>query len=567
MDNERNTIRPLAGRWHDVIYWGLMLAACVVFYVMNTWTSFKEDDMEFSLLSDVGFMDFLRSQYDHFMNSNGRCADLFATMFCAFLGKPAFNVCNTLVFGLMAHLLSLLGTGRRSVLALVMFITAVGTCYPVPGQTMLFVAGSCNYMWAITSSLLVVYLLQRLHGVRLGGLRLALLMLLAFVAGNFNEATSFGFLGGMVLYYVFNRDRLDRNARWALLAYFLGVVLIIASPSAWDRAARGGINVGLGLGELLSSRSFIFAEKMVRIVTPIAAVVVGLGALVWKGWRPLRRCVWTYVLISLAFLMFVLGYLYERAYAPLATVAFIILVMAADYLLSRWQWSRWLRLLAIIFGLALSVFAYSRSMPVLHDLKVFEDNIVRDINAAPRHAILHEYRFNGYSRFATPLNYVSATYFNRESTYCAYYKKDNVQFVDDSIYVRYHSGRLLDGARLMPLVSDRPEIADTVLSFPDQDYMIVVLNVDTLPPTPQISNYYLNQPDETLTEEDRQFRADRGLDESFEIKGFYPLYYQGKHLLVFPLVDDATSHIVIQLDYDHLMGDMTLRWKPNSVAP
>jgi hypothetical protein len=97
--------------------------------------------------------------------------------------------------------------------------------------------------------------------------------------------------------------------------------------------------------------------------------------------------------------------------------------------------------------------------------------------------------------------------------------------------------------------------------------MIVVLNVDTLPPTPQISNYYLNQPDETLTEEDRQFRADRGLDESFEIKGFYPLYYQGKHLLVFPLVDDATSHIVIQLDYDHLMGDMTLRWKPNSVAP
>jgi 4-amino-4-deoxy-L-arabinose transferase-like glycosyltransferase len=200
--------------------------------------------------------------------------------------------------------------------------------------------------------------------------------------------------------------------------------------------------------------------------------------------------------------MFVLGYLYERAYAPLATVAFIILVMAADYLLSRWQWSRWLRLLAIIFGLALSVFAYSRSMPVLHDLKVFEDNIVRDINAAPRHAILHEYRFNGYSRFATPLNYVSATYFNRESTYCAYYKKDNVQFVDDTIYVRYHSGRLLDGARLMPLVSDRPEIADTVLSFPDQDYMIVVLNVDTLPPTPQISNYYLNQPDETLTEED-----------------------------------------------------------------
>ena len=558
---------PVAKRWHDIAYWTLMAMACAVFFVLNLWTSFKEDDMEFSLLRNVGLMDFLRSQYEHFMNSNGRCADFFAMLFCAFLGKPAFNVCNTLVFGLMAHLLSLLGTGRRSVLALVMFITVVGTCFPVPGQTMLFVAGACNYMWAITSSLLVVYLLQRLHGVRLGGLKLALLMLLAFVAGNFNEATSFGFLGGLVLYYVFNRDKFDRNARWTLLAYFLGVLLIVASPGAWDRAARGGINVGSGFGELLATRSFIFAEKMVRIVTPIIAVAVGLVALIWKGWRPVRQCVWTYVVICLVCLMFTLGYLFERAYSPLTTAAFIIVVMAADYLLSRRGLWRWIRLLTIIFGLAISVFAYSRSMPVLHDLKVFEDNIVREITAAPRHAILHEHRFTGYSRFAIPLSYVSANYFIRESTYCAFYDKDNIQFVDDSVYVRYHSGRLLDGARLLPIVSDRPEIADTVLGFPDQNHMIVVLNVDTLLPTPQICNYYFNQPDETLSEEDKQFRADHGLDQSFELRGFYPLYYQGKHLLVFPLVNPSTSHIVIQLDYDHLMGDMTLRWKPDTVAP
>ena len=558
---------PVAKRWHDIAYWTLLAVACGVFFVLNLWTSFKEDDMEFSLLRNVDFMDFLRSQYEHFMMSNGRCADFFATLFCAFLGKPAFNVCNTLVFGLMAHLLSLLGTGRRSVLALVMFVTVVGTCYPVPGQTLLFVAGACNYMWAITTSLLVVYLLQRLHGAKLGGVKLALLMLLAFVAGNLNEATSFGFLGGLVLYYVFNRDKLDRNARWTLLAYFLGVLLIIASPGAWDRAARGGINVGSGFGELLATRCFIFAEKMVRIITPIIAVAVGVVALIWKGWRPVRQCVWTYVVICLACLMFALGYLFERAYSPLATVAFIIVVMAADNLLSHWRMSKWLRLLVIFLGLAVSVFAYSRSMPVLHDLKVFEDNIVSEIKAAPRHAILHEHRFNGYSRFAIPLSYVSANYFSRESTYCAYYDKDNVQFVDDSVYVRYHSGRLLDGACLMPLVSDRPEIADTVLCFPDQDHMIVVLNVDTLPPTPQIANYYLSQPDETLSEEDRQFRTNHGMDASFITRGFYPLYYQGKHLLVFPLVSEATSHIVIQLDYDHLMGDMTLRWKPNAVAP
>ena len=115
--------------------------------------------MEFSLLRDAGFMDFLRAQYDHYMTANGRCADFFATLFCAYLGKPLFNVVNTLMFAGMAHLVSLLSTGRRSVLVLALFIAYVGLWFPVPGQTMLFVAGSCNYMWAIVASLLMVYLL------------------------------------------------------------------------------------------------------------------------------------------------------------------------------------------------------------------------------------------------------------------------------------------------------------------------------------------------------------------------------------------------------------------------
>ena len=62
-------------RWHDAAYWGLLLAVCVVFYWMNVWTSFKEDDMEFSLLRGSGLMDLLRARYDHFMTSNGRCSD------------------------------------------------------------------------------------------------------------------------------------------------------------------------------------------------------------------------------------------------------------------------------------------------------------------------------------------------------------------------------------------------------------------------------------------------------------------------------------------------------------
>lgn len=552
-------------RWHDLAYWGLLLVACAVFYVLNLWTSFKEDDMEFSLLRDAGLMDFLRAQYDHFMTSNGRCADFFAMLFCAFLGKSAFNVVNTLVFALMAHLVTLLSTGRRSVSVLAMFVACVGVCYPVPGQTMLFVAGSCNYMWAITASLLLVYLLQRVHGKRLGFVKTLLLMVLAFVAGDFNEATSFGFFAGLVLYYIFNRNQLDRNAKMALLAYFLGIVCIVASPAAWGRAAMGGgVVLSSGWRELVMSRCYIFAEKMFRIVVPVAAFIVALVALFWKGFAPLKRCRWGYILLCQMLVMFALGYLYERAYAPLATVAFIIVAMAVDWLISSRRWDRWARPLVIILSLALSCVAYAHAMKVLSSLKAFEDNIERDITAAPRQAILHEYRFKGFSRFATPLCYVSADYFNRESTYCAFYDKDNVQFVSDSVYDRYHSGRLLDGSQLLPLTSDRPEIADTVLRFPDQDYMIVVLNADTLKPSPQFASYYVTSADTALTEQDRQYRAKYGLDTEYTLRSYYPLYYQQRHLLVLPLIDDATSHIVLQLDYDGTLGNMTLSRKPES---
>lgn len=558
MGNDYQLSRPAASRWHDAAYWGLLSVACVVFYMLNVWTSFKEDDMEFSLLSGAGLMDLWRARWEHYLTSNGRCADFYATIFCAYLGKPLFNVVNTLVFALMGHLVVLLSVGRRSVLALALFLAMVGVCFPVPGQTMLFVAGSCNYMWAIVASLALIYLLQRYKDVEPGWGGIALLMVLAMVAGNFNEATSFGVLGGLVMFYLFNRREVDRRTLLVLAAYLAGVLVIVGSPGAWNRVAGGGISVNMGLWDLLKSRGYIFAKMMVKFVMPLFALLTVAVTLLWKGWGSIKRCKWAYILSAMAALMLLLGYLFERAYAPLSTVSFIIVAGAIDGLLSQWRHARPVRLLLVALALGVSVYAYSDAARVLYRLKAFEDGIARDIAAAPRHAVLHEYRFEGSNRFATPLRYVSTDFFNREATYCAYYDKDNVQFVGDSVFARYHTGRLLDGAVPLSLVSDRPEIADTVLAFPDQDYMVVVLNVDTLKPTPQLANYYLAKAGAGLNAEEKRFRNQHGLAADFEPHGFFPLYYQGRQLLVFPLIDEDVSHIVFQLDYDGTLGEMTL---------
>lgn len=538
-------------RWHDVAYWGLLVVAFAVMLVMNALTTLKEDDMAFTLIEGVwtpvrSFTDLLQSHLTHYSGTNGRLADLVPELFAGLLGKTAFNVCNALVFALMAHLVSLLATGRRSLLGLSSFLAIVGTCYPVPGETMLWMAGSANYMWAITLSLALVLALKHAQGKPLGWGDALLWLLFGFVAGGFNEATSLGFLGGFMLFCAFNHRFFDRRFVVTVMGYALGIMLIASSPGMWNRVATD-ITTNIGPDDLFASRWHIFIEKMWRFYLPLLALAVGVVLLLRRrGREALRQSVWTYVLLCLAMVMFALGLNHERAYSPLVTVAAIIVIGAADSLLTaRW---RHLRLFAVIILLGLSAFTYGRGIKVLSQYKAYDEQVEREIIASPAQAILPERQFDGYSRFVKPMNYMSTNYFAHELIYRAYYGKDNVQFVSDSVYVRNRDGRLLDGAQVWPMIAGNPDITGDVLRIPWQDYIAVTLRLDTLPATSQTARYCFEKAEEALTREELQRRQDYGLNLNYEPKGFYPLEYQGQRYFIIPVPDSTITHIEIPMD-------------------
>ena len=556
MDLAKMMESPGHRRWHDAAYWVVLLAACVVMYVMNTLTPFKEDDMAYSVIPSGSLREFCSSLVDHFMTTNGRFADVVANVFCALLGKPVFNVCNALVFGLMAHLVALLSAGRRSLMALTLFLAVVGVCYPVPGETMLWVAGSCNYLWAVTASLALIYYLLNHKDGPLGWGRAVLLLLGAFIAGNFNEATSFGVFAGLFLYYAFNRRKVDRRVVIAMVGYLLGVAMIVASPGAWSRMAEGSGEAHSGFIGLLSSHWYIFNEKMWRFYTPLTACVAGLVVLLSKGFGMVRRSMWTYLFVCLVLFMFAMGFrvINERAYAALVTVGFIITARTACWLLSRWPWAR----MAVAAGaLAMSAYATVHAYGPVKAYKAFEDGVVSDIVKAPREAVLLDRRFDGYSRFVFPLRFVSSETFMRENVYCAYYDKDNVQFVSDSVYARYHQGRLLDGAVEAPVKTDRPDIVNAMLTIPGQEYMVITLNVDTMPFTSQQASYVVS----ALSQEEMEFRNNYGLFTDHTPQGFYPLRYQDRLLLIFPSVSDSVEHIEFPIDNLEPPTQVTLHLK------
>lgn len=540
-----------SGRWHDVAYWGLLVVAFAVMLVMNALTTFKEDDLAFTLIEGVwtpvrSFADLLQSHLTHYTGTNGRLADLVPELFAGLLGKTAFNVINALVFVLMAHLVSLLATGRRSLLGLSSFLTVVGTCYPVPGETMLWMAGSANYMWAITLSLALVLALKRAQGKPLGWGMALVWLLFGFVAGGFNEATSLGFLGGLMLFYAFNYRLFDRRVVVTLMGYALGIMLIVSSPGAWNRMATD-IALDLRPDDLLSSRWHIFMEKMWRFYLPLLAAAVGVFLLLRRRDRAVvRQSVWTYVLVCSAAVMFALGLNHERAYAPLVTVAAIIVIQTVDFLLAG-RWQR-LRLLAVIALLGLCAFTYARGIVRLSQYKAYNEQVEREIAAAPGQAILPERQFDSYSRFIKPMNYMSTNYFAHEVIYRAYYGKENVQFVNDSVYHRYHERRLLDGAQVWPMKAENPDITGDVLRIPGQDYIAVTLRLDTLPATPQTARYSFEKAETALSQEELQRRQDYGLTTAYEPKGFFPLEYQGKRYLILPVPDSTITQIEIPMD-------------------
>lgn len=540
-----------SGRWHDVAYWGLLVVTFAVMLAMNALTPFKEDDLAFTLVEGVwtpvrSFADLLQSHLTHFSGTNGRLADLVPELFAGLLGKTAFNVCNALVFALMAHLVSLLATGRRSLLSLSFFLAIVGSCYPVPGETMLWMSGSANYMWTITLSLALVLALKRAQGKPLGWATALLWLLFGFVAGGFNEATSLGFLGGFLLYYAFNYHLFDRRVVVTIMGYALGIMLIVSSPGAWNRVTTD-IALNLSPDDLLSSRWHIFMEKMWRFYLPVLAVAVGICLLLTRRGRgSIRRSIWTYVLLALATVMFVLGLNHERAYAPLATVAAIIVIAAVDALLTM-RWQR-LRLFAVIALLGLSVFTYARGIKVLGQYKAYNEQVEREIAEAPAQAVLLERQFDGYSRFIKPMNFMSTNYFAHEVIYRAYYDKENVQFVGDSVYRRYHEGRMLDGAQVWPMKAENPDITGDVLRVPGQDYIAVTLRLDTLPATFQTARYCFEKAEAAITQEELQRRQDYGLNINYEPKGFYPLEYRGQRYFILPVPDSTITRIEIPMD-------------------
>lgn len=519
-----------ADRINQVIYWMLLIAGCAVFLLMNIYTTVKEDDLFHSMIGGGSsrpintLADVFRSWVEYY-RYDARTANIISFTFNGILGKSVFNVFNTLVFGVMAHLLSRVTAHRNSPMVLTVLFTYIVTAMPVPGETLLWATASFNNLWNWTAtSLLVVYLLSHRNSAPARWLCVLLLLVAAFT-GAINEGMTLGAFGGLVLYYLFNRDKVDRVVAVALIGYLMGVLLLLTCPGAWDRASLE-VSHDSNPVTMLSQHFHAVLPHWLHYVTPVAALLVLIIDVAIRGFkRVLLSTPWPFIFLALLAFTFVLGKDQPRLYFPVSMAGLLIVTEGLCRLLSRWAWLRWA---IVALGLAVCIHLYPSNIATMKRYQAFFDRIDTTIRQSPEsQVILKKQIFDGYSRFIKYFNFDSWTFFIREETLCHHYNKKNIQFVPDSIYERFHSGRLLDGAVLMPMAAPQCPDIDNVLAVPSQGYMLVKMKQDTISHTYQHAQAY---------------QAD-GTPMPLPVS-YFPLLYQGHEYLIFPMVGNSIHKLV-----------------------
>lgn len=150
--------------------------------------------------------DVFNSMRAHYNTVNGRVLLHFIVQFMMLVGKPVFNVCNSLVFVALVWLIYLHSKGRNknhSAAIFCMAAVAVWTFVPGCGVTLFWLDGSVNYMWGsvIRLAALLPFRYYADGGKSKNNAFATVLMLvLSFAAGATNENTSAALIGMMVLY-------------------------------------------------------------------------------------------------------------------------------------------------------------------------------------------------------------------------------------------------------------------------------------------------------------------------------------------------------------------------------
>jgi len=302
----------------------------ILMYFFNYLTPLASDDFNYHFIywdhctPDTrinGFKDIISSMAYHYYEINGRVLLHGILEVFTFIGKPFFNVVNSLMYVMLSLLIYKHCVGlRKSKHSLLLYLAINVMLWLFVqrwGQTTVWMTGSVNYLWGCVIRLIALLpfrLYADYEGAQKNHWSLAALMFFGgVIAGATNENTGAAMIGMMALFMISYRVHLKKVPVWSitgLVGAVAGYAFMVLAPSNFSRA-----NVWNEIGNSFSQRVVNIPGNSILILAAPAALYVVLAYLLYTY----RKGDQTYKL-STSFI-YILG-TFSGIYAMLATPFF-----------------------------------------------------------------------------------------------------------------------------------------------------------------------------------------------------------------------------------------------------
>ena len=228
------------------IFGAIVVASFLMIYVYNVLTPLMSDDLLFDKSLYHSFLDVIKQEYFQYMNWNGRSVLQIILKIFSIFPKSVFDVFNSICY-VATMLLVYLNVKREKVYDVFLYVL-INICVWVFcvdfSQTILWLAGACNYLWGICIilSFVTIYRFYLQKGSEIKHKRLAgiLLFVTGMLAGWGNENTSGGAILIILLLtakYYYENKKVTKVMVSGIAGSMIGFLFLLMAPGNKVRSA------------------------------------------------------------------------------------------------------------------------------------------------------------------------------------------------------------------------------------------------------------------------------------------------------------------------------------------
>lgn len=301
----------------------LLALAFLALFFLNTLTAIQRDDLSYSFnfvtkerISSLH--DIFQSLRTHYTQVNGRLPVHFFAHLFLWIGKPFFNVINTLSFSGLILLICFHAFGtfhNFRVYSPLVFFLGLYAMTPAFGESFLWVTGAANYLYGILLILLFLFPFRHLYSLEYyenTWWKLVVFLFTGIIAGWTNENTSCAmivFLVCMILWALKSKKQLPLWFYSGLLGCVIGFLLMVLAPGEITRLNQNG---GMADFHILLRRTVSVTFFLVRHFWPIIIIWVFLFIQTLQKHTSIEQ-----LFLPLSFLLAGLAASYSMIFSPM----------------------------------------------------------------------------------------------------------------------------------------------------------------------------------------------------------------------------------------------------------